>query len=128
MKCLTCKYVTHNCVHVKYVGDSLDMECCPDFVAEFYDSCIVPGIDASSSPHQNRNCLSYREIPFERPGILKRLFDRRGDVLSAEAEAEVCHICDEGPLVNHPAVKELTLFTQYERQQLNSESLSLGKK
>ena len=39
MKCITCSNANNNCVHIKFVLDSLESDSCPDFVSEFCEKC-----------------------------------------------------------------------------------------
>lgn len=113
-------------MHVKFVLDSLEAECFPDFVSEFYATCssVSGATTQGQSTVLNSSCLSYKEIPFERhEGTIKVLLDLSSDVLSAADEAGACHVCGVGPLDSHPAAKELTLFTQYQRKRVYGESV-----
>lgn len=115
MKCLTCKSSNLTCAHVKYVTTSLETDSCPDFVSEFNDACLEMA-NASKSSERGLKCLSYKQISFEKPGAVSRLLPIGDNVLSAIDEADVCPFCGDEPLSIHPAVKQLTLYTQYQKE------------
>ena len=47
IRCITCG---HSCGHVKFLLDSLESELCPDFIAEFVDSCQQGTLKSIKSP------------------------------------------------------------------------------
>lgn len=121
MKCLTCRFCGVNCNHVKYAVESLERDCCPDFVEEFVSNCAHPPSMSSPANRFKVKCLSYRRIPFEGFGLAKSSLFVAQDAFSAVDKAEICHVCGAGPLTIHPAVKELTFFTQHQRKSIKGE-------
>jgi len=117
MKCLTCKYTSHNCIHVKHVLNSVENVTCPDFVGDFYEYCTACASNQNSATRSAPHCLSYQKIPFNKPGAVKGLLHGQ-DTVSAAGENDVCPLCVEVafPLVNSPTWKDVTLYTQYERR------------
>ena len=103
--------------------DSLEKECCPDFVTEFHATCTSELSSTLQSTQESikSTCLSYKQIPFENIGSVKVLLDFNGNVLSAVDEGSICHVCGAGPLEIQSPPKELTLFTQYRRRSVLSE-------
>ena len=103
--------------------DSLEKECCPDFVTEFHAACTseLASTLQSTQGSIKSTCLSYKQIPFEDIGTVKFLLDFNGNVLSAVDEGGICHVCGAGPLEIQSPPKELTLFTQYRRRSVLSE-------
>ena len=116
IKCLTCK--SSSCVHVKYVTESLEMDSCPDFVSDFNDACLEME-NSSKVSERGPKCFSYKSISFEKPGAVRSLIPIGDDVLSAAEETDVCPSCGAGPLSIHPTVKQVTLYTQYQREVVN---------
>ena len=80
--------------------DSLEKECCPDFVTEFHAACTTELASTLQSTQESikSTCLSYKQIPFEDIGTVKFLLDFNGNVLSAVDEGGICHVCGFGPL------------------------------
>ncbi|KAJ7380546.1 hypothetical protein OS493_009013 [Desmophyllum pertusum] len=114
MKCLTCKFSTLTCVHVKYVMKSLEADSCPDFVPDFNEACLELA-NASKSSERGLKCLAYK-MSFEKAGAVSGLIPIGDNVLSVADEADVCPFCGAEPLSIHPAVKQLTLYTQYQKE------------
>ena len=110
MKCLTCKSNSLNCVHVRYILESLQTESCPDFVSDFNEACIESGSRGSSFGRRPK-CLSFRPISFNKPGALRGLIVLEDDVLSAADEADVCPFCKAEPLCCFPSKRSHSLYT-----------------
>ena len=79
---------------------------------------------ARNSTEWKPNCISYKQLPFNSPGILSGLF---GDafnqaVFNSSDENDKCPFCDEESVVCHTS-KEVCLYTQYRRANVHGESL-----
>lgn len=70
-----------------------------------------------------RKGFSYKKISFEKPGAVRSLIPIGDDALSAVEETDVCPYCGAGPLSIHPTVKQVTLYTQYQREVVNGNTL-----
>lgn len=91
MKCLTCKYTSHNCMHVKHVLNSVENGACPDFVGDFYEYCTACASNQSAAKQSIPSCLSYQKIPFNKPGAVEGLLHGQHTV-SAVGENDVCSL------------------------------------
>ena len=118
MKCITCKFGSLSCAHVKFVTENLEGECCPDFVTDFNEACLEMA-NLSKSSERGLKCLSYKKISFEKPGAVRELIPIGDNVLSAVDESDICPFCDAVPLSVHPTVRQLTLYPQYQREVVN---------
>ena len=91
MKCLTCKYTSHNCMHVKHVLNSVENGACPDFVGDFYEYCTACASNQNAAKQSIPHCLSYQKIPFNKPGAVEGLLHGQHTV-SAVGENDVCSL------------------------------------
>ena len=67
-------------------------------------------------------CLSYKEVPFDQPGLLGGLFHiNQGTVFSASEEVDECPFCNACSIVASSEGKEVSLFTQYQRATVQGE-------
>ena len=82
-----------------FILDSLEKECCPDFVTEFHATCTSELSSTLQSTQESikSTCLSYKQIPFEDTGTVRVLLDFNGNVLSG-VDGGICHVCRGGPL------------------------------
>lgn len=110
MKCITCKFGSLSCAHVKFVTENLEGECCPDFVSDFYEAFLEMA-NLSKSSERGLKCLSYKKISFKKPGAVRGLIPIGDNVLSAVDESDISPFCDALPLSASSSNSEGTYST-----------------